>query len=152
LLKSQIIGPARDLDMDVEAFGYFVSLHWDAIGATYFKKSKAYPERPAFAWFVRCLETYTEAFTARDSLDPTAKPGSRQRVTSAAVTALADQSDKALAAAASQIEYLEARLREAEDGAAIDDSFNTKKLRRATHIPSFDDPQPRRVKLKRPSK
>jgi hypothetical protein len=69
LLKSQIIIPFRDANLDVEEFSKWVTLNWGGIGATYFAKTKQYPHEPAFRWLVRCLETYTKAFMERDTIE-----------------------------------------------------------------------------------
>ena len=125
LLKSQIIGPARDVGLDIEDFAYWCALHWDAIGGTYFKKAKSYPDQPAFAWFVRCLETYTTAYSNRDALDPTATLKPSQRVT-------AGPYKPAAPGASSKLADLEAQLRLANE--------ENEKLRAAKGLPVDDDP------------
>lgn len=70
ILKDRIITPFREAGMDVEEFARWVALHWNAIGGNYFRKSKSYPERPAFRWLVSCLPQYVDAFEKRDTLNP----------------------------------------------------------------------------------
>jgi len=166
LLKDQVIYPSRDVDMDVRDFAHWVALHWDAIGATYFEKAKSYPDAPAFRWFVRCLETYTTAYQNRAHLDPNAKRNTPQRVSTVAVQAVIQQADKAVTAAATELDDLRRQLAEAHDknqklrlarGLDADDdpvySRAIKAANRKVVIGSYDDePAPKRVKLKRKSK
>lgn len=165
LLKDQIIYPARELDMDVADFAKWVAVHWDAIGAAYFKKAKAYPSAPAFRWLVRCLETYTTAYKNRDSLDPSGKLPDAQRVSTEALAALSDRTEKAIKAATADLDDLrmqldEARrenekLKQARGLPVEDDPVYTRIIQQAKRkvtIGSYDDdePKPRRIKIKRP--
>ena len=86
LLKSQIVGPFRDSDVNIEEFAFWCAKNWDAIGATYFQKSKGYPETPAFRWLVVCLETYLLAFENKDYLDETLQLDSKNMRQKAATT------------------------------------------------------------------
>lgn len=137
LLKTQLVMPFRDSDMQIEDFAYWVAKHWDAIGAQYFQKSKAYPEVPAFRWLVTCLETYTLAYQHRDSLDPTGTPNTAQRVSAGVLAASKADAAEALAIAKKQIADLQAQLKEAGAEAV--------KVRRAKGLPLDDDPVYARV-------
>lgn len=132
LLKTQIIGPARDADIDPQAFANWIALNWDGIGATYFQKAKSYPEHPSFAWLVRCLETYTGAYHARDGIDLSGLANPSQRVSTKAVKDIADQADKAVNIAADRVADLQAQLREARE--------DNERLRAAKALPIDDDP------------
>jgi len=157
LLKSQIVGPARDLGIDMEEFAYWTAVNWDAIGGQYFRKAKSYPAAPSFPWLVRCLETYTRAFAARDDLDPTAQRKDAQRVTAQAVAVIQN-------VAASELDDLKAQLREARSdntklreqfGLSVDDdpvyARAVKLASKKVTIGRYDDdePKPARKKLKR---
>jgi hypothetical protein len=163
LLKSQIVGPAREAGIDVRAFGFWVAENWDGLGATFFKKAKSYPANPAFPWLVRCLESYTGAFHQRDGLDLSGLANPAHRVSAQALAAIADKADKAVASAAESLEDLKAQLREARtenealrqsNGLPIDDdpvyARASKLAARKITIGSYDDVDaPRRSKLPR---
>ena len=99
LLKAQIVKPFRDSDVDIEEFAFWCAKHWDAIGATYFQKSKGYPETPAFRWLAVCLETYLLAFENREYLDETLQLDSKNMRQKAATT------DRVIAQAASAAKH-----------------------------------------------
>lgn len=132
LLKSQIVGPAREAGIDVRAFGHWVASNWDGIGGTFFKKAKSYPANPAFPWLVRCLETYTAAFADRDGLDLSGIENPAHRVTAARVTAISRKAEQAIAAASESLSDLQAQLREAREENA--------RLRTGKGLPIDDDP------------
>jgi hypothetical protein len=163
LLKSQIVGPAREAGIDVRDFAYWTALNWDGLGATFFKKAKSYPLQPAFAWLVRCLESYTGAYHQRDGLDLSGLANPAHRVSAQALAAIADKADKAINSATESIEDLKAQLREARtenevlrqsSGLPIDDdpvyARASKLAARKITIGSYDDVEPpRRSKLPR---
>lgn len=132
LLKSQIIGPARDAGIDVQDFANWCALNWDGIGATFFKKAKSYPAQPAFAWFVRCLETYSSAYAQRDGLDLSGLANPSHRVSTQAVAAISATAEKAVSRATDAVADLQAQLREARE--------DNERLRRAKALPIDDDP------------
>ena len=111
LLKTQIVYPSRELNIDLQDFAHFVTLHWDGIGQTLFKKAKTYPAAPTFAWFVACLETYMRAYTDREIIDftpgTTGQPGHLLHVSTRHYTANTGYSSPA-----EHIADLEAQLRE----------------------------------------
>lgn len=132
LLKSQIIGPARDAGIDVQDFANWCALNWDGIGATFFKKAKSYPSQPAFAWFVRCLETYSSAYAQRAGLDLSGLANPSHRVSTQAVAAISATAEKAVSRATDAVADLQAQLREARE--------DNERLRRAKALPIDDDP------------
>lgn len=137
LLKDQIIYPSRELDMNIVDFAEWVAVHWDAIGAAYFKKAKSYPAAPAFPWLVRCLETYVTAYRNRDSLDPTGKLPDAARASASAVAAISARVEKAIAAQADDIDDLRRQLAEAQR--------ENEKLKLERGLPVEDDPVYARV-------
>ena len=163
LLKTQIVVPGREVGLDVKEFAHWVSANWDAIGAQYFKKTKAYPQAPAFRWFIACLETYTLAFQNRDYLDTTGKLPDYRRVSAEAVAATKSEAKAALSAAERQIADLKAQLKEQESEnkklrakrgmAADDDPIFAKAIKlgqRKITIGSYDDePEPRKRKIRK---
>lgn len=164
LLKSQIIVPGRDVGLDVKEFAHWVTAHWDAIGAQYFKKAKSYPKYPAFRWLISCLETYNAAYQNRDYLDTTGKLPDSQRVSAEAVAATKSEAQAALQAAERQIADLKAQLKEQEGEnkrlrvkrgmAADDDPIYAKAIKLASRkitIGSYDDEpeQPRKRKFRK---
>lgn len=132
LLKSQIIGPAREAGIDVQDFAKWCALNWDGIGATFFHKAKSYPQQPTFAWFVRCLETYSNAYAQRDGLDLSGKANPSQRVTTQAVAAISERAEKAVSRASETVADLQAQLREAREELA--------RVRKTKGLPIDDDP------------
>lgn len=84
LLKDQVIRPAESLDLDSAEFLHWVAENWNALGSAYFAKSKSYPADPHFGWLIKCLATYSKAYTERDTVDlapaPVQVPVNKKRV------------------------------------------------------------------------
>lgn len=132
LLKTQIIGPARDAGIDPKDFAYWIAVNWDGIGATFFKKAKSYPAQPAFAWLVRCLETYSGAYAQRDGLDLSGLANPSPQVSQRAVAQLSENAIKLATASQDTVADLQAQLREAYR--------ENETLKRGKSLPIEDDP------------
>ncbi len=132
LLKDHIIRAAEGLDFDPADFLHWCAVNWDGIGGAFFQKAKSYPTAPAFPWLVRCLQTYSEAYRQRDTLDLSAAGNPSQRVSAQAVAAISQRAEKAVTVAAETVADLQAQLREAR-------AENTA-LRQGKALPIDDDP------------
>jgi hypothetical protein len=115
MLKKRIIYPFRDNGIDVRSFAHWVTENWLAIGATYFPKTRKYPDAPAFRWLIACIDTYTTAYMQRDQVelgDPAALD--RKELLAAAERGQRDSSavQSIAAEAKSRIEQLEKENRE----------------------------------------
>lgn len=167
LIKDQLLRRAEGSELDTDDFAFWTARHWHAIGAQYFAKAKSYPEKPAIAWLVKCLETYLIAYEQREFLDEDGTRSQSDTLRKAKERDRAiDYSEKVQAASDARIAELESLLRERDDlldqyeknGGTVENSMLDDdvaailaKGKKMTYG-DYDDPVPVKPKRRRPKK
>jgi len=170
LLKTQLLKRVQDGNFNTDEFAYWVSRNWQAIGAQFFEKAKSYPERPVVPWFIVCMETYITAYEQREFLD---EEGSRSHTDlmrkAKGAGIVAENTAKIAEERAAKVAELEAELYAMDEELtqlrkekykdapiyhdAIDEDFAEKLARdRKISLPDYDDPQPKKRRIKRKRK
>ena len=164
LLKTQILRNAENTELDTDAFAYWVTNNWQAVGATYFAKAKSYPERPTMPWLVKTFETYLIAWQQREHLDTEGTRSQTElmkRSAGAAIDkerakAIVDDSQREIAMLKAQLAERDGMIDKLQAGEEIendmlDEDTRAKLKYKPIALPDYDDdiPAPKKRKLKR---